>query len=74
LFEFTALCQFVSALPGLIIALIIVLITVFILKLLKAVFNQVEAGRLQRPCIHPETVGATPKLISVVVWLFTKGW
>lgn len=42
------------------------LITVFILKLLKAVFNQVEAGRLQRPCIHPETVGATPKLISAV--------
>ncbi len=32
--------------------------------------NQVEAGRLQLPGIHPETVGATRKLISVVVWLF----
>lgn len=60
----------VSALPGLMIVLIIFLITAFILKLLKMVLNQVEAGRLQLPGIHPETVGATRKLISVVVWLF----
>lgn len=59
-----------SALPGLMIVLIIVLITAFILKLLKVVLNQVEAGRLPLPGIHPETVGATRKLISVVVWLF----
>ena len=52
------------------IVLIIFLITAFILKLLKVVLNQVEAGRLQLPGIHPETVGATRKLISVVVWLF----
>lgn len=60
----------VSALPGLLIVMVIVLITAFILKLLKVVLNQVEAGRLQLPGIHPETVGATRKLISVVVWLF----
>lgn len=60
----------VSALPGLMIVLVIVLITAFILKLLKVVLNQVEAGRLQLPGIHPETVGATRKLISVVVRLF----
>lgn len=60
----------VSALPGLLIVVIIFLITGFILKLLKVVLNQVEAGRLQLPGIHPETVGATRKLISVVVWLF----
>lgn len=59
-----------SALPGLMIVLLIFLITAFILKLLKFVLNQVEAGRLQLPGIHPETVGATRKLISVVVWLF----
>jgi len=59
-----------SALPGLLIVLLIFLITAFILKLLKVVLNQVEAGRLQLPGIHPETVGATRKLISVVVWLF----
>ncbi|MEO3989635.1 mechanosensitive ion channel family protein [Pseudocitrobacter cyperus] len=60
----------VSAMPGLMIVLIIFLITAFILKLLKMVLNQVEAERLQLPGIHPETVGATRKLISVVVWLF----
>ncbi|EDS7420322.1 mechanosensitive ion channel [Salmonella enterica subsp. houtenae] len=60
----------VSALPGIMIVLIIFLITAFILKLLKVVLNQVEAGRLQLPGVHPETVGATRKLISVVVWLF----
>lgn len=60
----------VSALPGLLIVLIIFLLTAFILKLLKMVLNQVEAGRLQFPGLHPETVGATRKLISVMVWLF----
>lgn len=60
----------VSALPGLLIVLVIFLITAFILKLLKVVLNQVEAGRLYLPGIHPDTVGATRKLISVVVWLF----
>ncbi|HAV1831645.1 TPA: mechanosensitive ion channel [Enterobacter hormaechei subsp. steigerwaltii] len=59
-----------SAMPGLMIVLIIFVITAFILKLLKMVLNQVEAGRLQLPGIHPETVGATRKLISVAVWLF----
>ncbi|MEH5075241.1 mechanosensitive ion channel family protein [Enterobacter cloacae] len=60
----------VSAMPGIMIVLIIFVITTFILKLLKVLLNQVEAGRLQLPGIHPETVGATRKLISVVVWLF----
>jgi hypothetical protein len=39
----------VSALPGLMIVLIIFIITAFILKLLKMVLRQVEAGRLQFP-------------------------
>lgn len=50
--------------------LIIFIITASILKLLKFLLNQVEAGRLSLPGIHPETVGATRKLIAVVVWLF----
>lgn len=60
----------VSALPGLLIVLIIFLITSFIIKLLKVLLNQVEAGKVQVPGLHPETVGATRKLISVMVWLF----
>nr|WP_249219983.1 mechanosensitive ion channel domain-containing protein [Citrobacter portucalensis] len=59
-----------SALPGLLIVLIIFFITSLILKVLKVILNQVEAGRLHLPGLHPETVAATRKLISVVVWLF----
>ncbi len=39
----------VSALPGLMIVLIIFMLTAVILKLLKVVLNQVAAGRLQLP-------------------------
>lgn len=60
----------VSALPGLMIVLLIFLITWFIIRLLKVVLDQVAAGRLQIPGLHPETVGATRKLIAVVIWLF----
>ncbi len=42
----------------------------FIIRLVKLLLSQVEAGRLQIPGLHPETVGATRKLISVVIWLF----
>lgn len=59
-----------SALPGLLIVLIIFLITLFIIKLLRVLLNQVEAGKVHIPGLHPETVGATRKLISVMVWLF----
>ncbi|WP_244202381.1 mechanosensitive ion channel family protein [Buttiauxella warmboldiae] len=60
----------VSAFPGLLIVLIIFLITAFILKLLKILLTRVESGKLVVPGLHPETVGATRKLISVMVWLF----
>ena len=59
-----------SALPGLFVVLMIFLITLFFIKLLKTLLNQVAAGRVRLPGLHPETVGATRKLISVMVWLF----
>jgi small-conductance mechanosensitive channel len=60
----------VSAFPGLAIVAIIFLLTGFILKLLKVLLKRVESGKLVVPGLHPETVGATRKLISVMVWLF----
>ncbi|MBZ7671138.1 mechanosensitive ion channel family protein [Klebsiella grimontii] len=60
----------VSALPGLMIVVLIFLMTWFIIRLLKVVLDQVAAGRMQIPGLHPETVGATRKLIAVVIWLF----
>ncbi len=41
-----------------------------IIRLVKVVLDQVAAGRIQVPGIHPETVSATRRLISVVIWLF----
>lgn len=60
----------ITAMPGLVIVAIIVLITVFILKLLRILLHQVETEKLHLPGIHPETVSATRKLISVAIWLF----
>lgn len=60
----------VAALPGLCIVLLIFLITSVIIKLVKVLLNQIESGRMSVPGIHPDTVGATRKLIAVVIWLF----
>lgn len=37
---------------------------------MKVVLDRAAAGRIQIPGIHPETVSATRRLISVVIWLF----
>lgn len=60
----------VASLPGLMIVVLIFLLTWLIIRLVKAVLDQVAAGRIQIPGIHPETVSATRRLISVVIWLF----
>ncbi|EMF7246933.1 mechanosensitive ion channel [Klebsiella variicola] len=60
----------VASLPGLMIVVLIFLITWLIIRLVKVALDQVAAGRIQVPGIHPETVSATRRLISVVIWLF----
>lgn len=60
----------VASLPGLMIVVLIFLLTWLIIRLVKVVLDQVAAGRIQIPGIHPETVSATRRLISVVIWLF----
>ncbi|MEG8829563.1 mechanosensitive ion channel [Klebsiella pneumoniae] len=60
----------VASLPGLMIVVLIFLLTWLIIRLVKVVLDQVAAGRIQVPGIHPETVSATRRLISVVIWLF----
>ncbi|MGB9097278.1 mechanosensitive ion channel family protein [Erwinia sp.] len=61
---------FLSALPGLFIVCAIFLLTGLIQRLLKLVLHRVETGTLQLPGLHPDTVGVTRKLISVMIWLF----
>ncbi|HCU0466196.1 TPA: mechanosensitive ion channel [Klebsiella pneumoniae] len=60
----------VASLPGLMIVVLIFLLTWLIIRLVKVVLDQVAAGRIQVPGIHPETVSATRRLISEVIWLF----
>lgn len=60
----------VASLPGLMIVVLIFLLTWLIIRLVKVVLDRVAAGRIQVPGIHPETVSATRRLISVVIWLF----
>ncbi|ENZ8048624.1 TPA: mechanosensitive ion channel domain-containing protein [Klebsiella pneumoniae] len=60
----------VASLPGLMIVVLIFLLTWLIIRLVKVVLDQVAAGRIQIPGVHPETVSATRRLISVVIWLF----
>ncbi|HBS7197978.1 mechanosensitive ion channel [Klebsiella pneumoniae] len=60
----------VASLPGLMIVVLIFLLTWLIIRLVKVVLDQVAAGRIQVPGIHPETISATRRLISVVIWLF----
>jgi small-conductance mechanosensitive channel len=59
-----------SALPGLFIVCVIFVLTGVIQRLLKLLLQRVETGTLQLPGLHPDTVGVTRKLISVMIWLF----
>ncbi|MRS18717.1 mechanosensitive ion channel [Enterobacteriaceae bacterium RIT692] len=60
----------ISALPGIVIVALIFIITALVTRLLRLVLRRVETGQLQLPGLHPDTVGVTRKLISVVIWLF----
>ena len=58
----------VASLPGLMIVVLIFLLTAYHSP--GEGGSPVAAGRIQIPGIHPETVSATRRLISVVIWLF----
>ncbi|PVZ84590.1 mechanosensitive ion channel protein MscS [Serratia sp. S1B] len=60
----------ISALPGLATVAAIFLITRLLNQLLRLLFTSVEKGQMQLPGLHPETVGATRRLTSTVLWLF----
>ncbi|MCD1127569.1 mechanosensitive ion channel family protein [Jinshanibacter sp. LJY008] len=59
----------VSAMPGLFVITLIFIITTLFLKLIKSVLNQIAAGSVKISWLHPETVGTTRKLFSVLTWL-----
>ncbi|MDN0083104.1 mechanosensitive ion channel [Crenobacter sp. SG2305] len=68
LLEFTS--DILDATPGLITIALILLLTRLAVHGLDFVFTAVESGRLTLPGLHPDTIGATRRLLVVVLWLF----
>jgi small-conductance mechanosensitive channel len=57
-----------TAIPNLITIFIVVFITRSILDLLKVFFRRVQGGQLKIPFLHFETVSATQRITTVVIW------
>jgi len=60
----------IGAVPGIIGVAVIVFVARFASRLSTDVFAGIERGTLRLPGIHPETAGATRRLVTVVIWLF----
>jgi small-conductance mechanosensitive channel len=57
-----------SGLPGLITILIVFGVTRAIIDVLGYFFDNVQSGRLRVPYLHPETTGATRRIVTVIAW------
>lgn len=60
----------IAAMPGLVTVLLIVIITRFFIRMLAILFDRIERGQFRVQGLHAETIGATRRLLSVVIWLF----
>jgi small-conductance mechanosensitive channel len=61
---------FINALPGLTTVLVILFLVKALNEAIANFFRSVKEGRTQVPGLHKETVSATQRIISVVVWGF----
>ena len=59
-----------AAIPGLVAVVIILLIARWCVRLINAVFNEIQKGRLSLPWLERETARTTQTLLIVAVWLF----
>ncbi|WP_338887403.1 mechanosensitive ion channel family protein [Aeromonas rivipollensis] len=60
----------IAAMPGLVTVVLIVIITRFFIRMLAILFDRIERGQFRVQGLHAETIGATRRLLSVVIWLF----
>jgi small-conductance mechanosensitive channel len=58
------------AIPGMLAIALIILVTRFVNRILSDLFAGVERGAIRLPGVHPETAGATRRLVTVLVWIF----
>jgi small-conductance mechanosensitive channel len=59
-----------AAVPGLFTVVLIVLITRVVIRVVNALFQAVEQGRLTLPGVYPDTAQPTRRLTVVLLWLF----
>jgi small-conductance mechanosensitive channel len=59
-----------NALPGLFTVALIVLLTRFVNRIVKLIFQRLQDGRISIPWVYPETADATRKIVTVALWLF----
>lgn len=59
----------VAGLPGLITVLIVFGITRATIDVIGYLFDNVQGGRLRVPYLHPDTIGATRRIVTVIAWL-----
>lgn len=57
-----------ASIPGVMTVIVIFLLTRALQSLINNVFDAVQSGRLTIPGMHPETAGATRRVVSVVLW------
>jgi small-conductance mechanosensitive channel len=57
--------------PGVVAAGLVVIIGYFVSKLSAEIFLGIERGNLRILGVHPETAGATRRLVNTLIWLFT---
>ena len=57
-----------TAIPNLITIFIVIFITRSLLDLLRVFFRRVQSGQLKIPFLHFETVSATQRITTVIIW------
>jgi len=57
-----------DSLPGLVTIVIVLVVTRAVVDVLGYFFDAVQKGRLRVPMIHPETTGATRRIVTLVAW------
>ncbi len=58
------------ALPGLFTVVLIFLVTRFLVRLVRSLFEAVERGTLVLPGVHPETAQPTRRIVTALIWMF----
>jgi small-conductance mechanosensitive channel len=58
----------VASLPGIVTVVVIVFVTRAVVEVFLQFFDRVQTGRAQVPFVHPETAGATRRIVTFLIW------